>query len=123
MTGVPSPLRKASWLVASSSQYRLKAGLGLAGVIEIGSEVSEMSGFTWRSSPVVVASVSVSDRRGDEFLWINVVQRGNLHGDIITADFFNVSTGERPHAAASTEQMVHAFSTELVVAGCVLPCE
>ena len=58
-----------------------------------------MPGLFWHSTPVVVASVGISDWRSQKFLQIQVVQGRELNRYVIAANLFNMSALEWPNTA------------------------
>src|SRR5262245_9908324 len=73
-----------------------------------------------RRAPVVVAAIRKSNGLSDELRGIDVVEGGQLDGDIITPNLFDVSTRERAHAAVLAEEMMSRFGIELVVTQIIL---
>src|SRR5690606_20680752 len=69
----------------------------------------------WRFLPVVVAAVGMANWRIDQFLHINVVQRGQLYRDIISAYRVEMAAAEWANTAVAAEQMMTGKRTKLVV--------
>src|SRR5947209_7777671 len=84
---------------------------------------SEMPRFGRLVPPRIIASVRVSDRRGDELGRRRIVQRADLDGDEGAADLLDIAAAERAHAAVLAEQVVPALGGELVIAQRVLAGE
>jgi hypothetical protein len=89
-------------------------GLGVIASTE-GHTPSQVFCLDWRHKPIVVAAVSKSNWRFNEFERIGVVEGGQLNRNVVTADFLNIPARERTYATVLTEEMMGNPVTKLIV--------
>src|SRR5581483_5726632 len=77
---------------------------------------SKMPGLRRLVPPVIVAAVEIFHGRGDQFGRRCIVERRQLDGDEIAADFRDVAVPERTHAAVPAEPVMAATAAELIIA-------
>lgn len=80
----------------------------------------QMPGLSGYLSPVVMPSICISNRRGEQFRQVEMIQRRHLNRHIITAYFRYMAAAERTHAAVFAEKVMAASGIELVVAQFIL---
>lgn len=61
-------------------------------------------------------AIRKSNGRFNEFRWIGVIEGGQLHCNIVTANLFVVSACKAAHAAVLAKKMMSSLCIELVVA-------
>jgi len=71
--------------------------------------------FGWRYAPIIIAAISESNWRFNEFYWISIVEGGQLNCNVVTSDFFNIPTCERTYTTVLTEEVVANPIAELIV--------
>lgn len=54
----------------------------------------EMSSLGGDRRPIVITSVGIPDWRLDQLRGVDVIERSQLNGDIVTSDFLNMTTAE-----------------------------
>src|SRR5262245_1149508 len=82
-----------------------------------------MASFRWFGPPAVVPAIGVLHGSGNQFSGIDVVQRGDLNGDIMPADLLDIAASERAHSAMPAELVMRAFRSKLVVGQCIVACQ
>src|SRR5690606_30633544 len=84
---------------------------------------SEMPGLGRHLPPRIVAAVGVADRRFDQLLRRNVVERVHRHRDEVAADLLDIALGEGTDAAMAAEHVVGGVGPEFVGAERILAGE
>jgi len=67
-------------------------------------------------TPVVMPAIGISNWRSEQLRQVEIIQRGHLDRDVISAYFLNMAATERAYAAVLAEQVMATSGTELVVA-------
>jgi hypothetical protein len=76
---------------------------------------SKVPGLGGWGRPIIITSIKIANRRIGKFFGVHVIEATELDRIEIAANGIDVPAPERPHAAMSAKQVMHAVTPELII--------